>query len=172
MAQPYASTVRSCLGSSVADMTRGTLSERARLRPVLLGMLASNLMVGAAAGSPSQDYMLYCMGCHGAQAQGVPGKVPPLAHALGRFMRSPEGRDYVLRVPGAANSMLTDQQLAEVLNWIAQRFAGAVLLSDGELFSAQEVTALRHTPLASVQATRREVLKELAATGSAPSTDY
>jgi mono/diheme cytochrome c family protein len=130
------------------------------------------LFASMASPSPAQNYMLQCMGCHGPSAEGVPGKVPPLAKTLVQFMRIPEGRNYVLRVPGAANSMLTDQQLAEVLNWIAQRFAGAVLLSDGELFSAQEVTALRHTPLASVQATRREVLKELAATGSAPSTDY
>ena len=43
----------------------------------------------AAHASPAQDYMLNCMGCHGTEAQGVPGKVPPLANALSRFMRTP-----------------------------------------------------------------------------------
>ena len=116
--------------------------------------------------------MLYCMGCHGPQAEGVPGKVPPLAHALGRYMRSPAGRNYILRVPGAANSVLSDAQLAGVLNWLAQTFDPQELSSDVPLFSAAEVTSVRHTPLPSVLATRREVVRELAATGPAPPASY
>ena len=56
--------------------------------------------------------MLYCMGCHGDTAHGVPGKVPALAGVLPLYMRTSEGRNYVLRVPGAANSVLSDAQLA------------------------------------------------------------
>jgi hypothetical protein len=62
--------------------------------------------------------------------------------------------------------------LAGVPNWIAGRFGGeqpAALVSP---FTAQEVAAIRRTPMASVQATRREVVKELAASGSAPAQDY
>src|SRR3954453_20459132 len=73
----------------------------------------------ANAANPAQDYTLNCMGCHGNEAQGIPGKVPPLANALSRFMRSPEGRNYVLRVPGATSSALSNEQLAPVLNWLA-----------------------------------------------------
>jgi hypothetical protein len=122
--------------------------------------------------NPAQDYMLYCMGCHAAQAEGVPGKVPPLAHSLGRFMRTPAGRNYVLRVPGAANSVLSDAQLAAVLNWLAQEFNSDELTPDVPMFTAAEVTALRHTPLVSVLATRRDVVSGLAATGPAPATNY
>jgi hypothetical protein len=122
--------------------------------------------------SPPQDYMLHCMGCHGASAEGVPGKVPPLAHTLIQFMRSPAGRSYVLRVPGASNSMLSDAQLAAVLNWIAARFGADALPASAPPFTTQEVSTHRHTAMASVQATRREVLKELAASGSAPAEDY
>src|SRR5262252_5452509 len=89
--------------------------------PALLGA-ALLLAARAACASPAQDYMLYCMGCHGAEAQGVPGKIPPLAVALALFMRTAEGRDYVLRVPGAANSALPDAQLAAVLNWLAASY--------------------------------------------------
>ena len=64
--------------------------------------LAASSCAVAARAAPPQDYMLYCMGCHGTQAQGVPGKIPPLAGALSLFMRTAEGRNYVLRVPGAA----------------------------------------------------------------------
>jgi cytochrome c553 len=127
---------------------------------------------GAARASPAQDYMLYCMGCHGAQAEGVPGKIPPLAHSLGRFMRMPAGRNYVLRVPGAANSVLSDAQLAAVLNWLAQEYSSEELTADVPMFTAAEVTALRHSPLASVLAARQEVVRDLAATGPAPPANY
>jgi mono/diheme cytochrome c family protein len=127
---------------------------------------------GAARASPAQDYMLYCMGCHGAQAQGVPGKVPPLAHSIGRFMRSAAGRDYLMRVPGAANSVLSDAQLAAVLNWLAEEFNTDEITADMPKFTAAEVGARRHVPLGSVLARRREVVRDLAATGAAPPADY
>ena len=138
----------------------------------LLAAAAASIFATVAHASPQQDYILYCMGCHGPQAEGVPGKVPPLAHALGRYMRSPAGRNYILRVPGAANSALSDAQLAGVLNWLAQTFDAQELSSDVPLFSAAEVTSQRHSPLPSVLATRREVVRELAATGLAPPASY
>jgi len=116
--------------------------------------------------------MLYCMGCHGPQAEGVPGKVPPLAHSLGLFMRSAGGRNYVLRVPGAANSALSDAQLAAVLNWLAQEFNSGELTAEVPMFTTAEVTSLRHSPLASVSAARREVVRDLAARGAAPPANY
>ena len=116
--------------------------------------------------------MLYCMGCHGAEGQGVPGKIPPLAHALAHYMRTPAGRDYVLRVPGAASSVLSDAQLAAVLNWVAAQYNAAELAPDVALFTTEEVARSRHTPLADVLATRREVVRALAAEGAAPGLDY
>jgi hypothetical protein len=121
--------------------------------------------------SPAQDYLLYCMGCHGAQAQGVPGKVPPLATSLALFMRSADGRNYLLRVPGAANSALSDTQLAAVLNWLAESY-GAPGEPRPAPFTVAEVTEVRHTPLADVQARRREVIRALAATGATPAAQY
>lgn len=128
--------------------------------------------LSTARANPHQDYVLYCMGCHGAEAEGVPGKVPPLAHALGRYMRTPEGRNYILRVPGAANSVLSDAQLADVLNWLAKTYDGDELPASVPLFSAAEVTRTRHSPLPSVLATRREVVQALATTGLAPPASY
>ena len=134
-------------------------------------VLAAFVPAGAVrAASPEEDYTLFCMGRHGAQAQGVPGKIPPLAGTLALFMRTPAGRDYVLRVPGAANSALTDAQLTAVLNWLAERFAPA-----GEPpppFTVEELARVRRTPLANVQATRRAVVEALAAQGAAPAAQY
>ena len=129
------------------------------------------LAAQTAAASPAQDYMLYCMGCHGDTAHGVPGKVPPLAGVLPLYMRTSEGRNYVLRVPGAANSVLSDEGLAGVLNWLAATYPAAGE-NPPKPFSVAEVTNVRHVPLANVQATRREVVQALASSGPAPAPAY
>ena len=134
--------------------------------------MAACLFTGAVAANPAQDYMLYCMGCHGPQAEGVPGKVPPLAHALGLYMKTPAGRNYVLRVPGAANSALSDSELAAVLNWLAVSHSAGELSSDTPMFTPAEVAKLRHVPLESVLAARREVIGAIAAAGQAPPVEY
>jgi len=142
-------------------MVRGTVLAAA--------LLAAAALAGRASASPEQDYVLYCMGCHGETAQGVPGKIPPLATTLARFMRTSAGRDYLLRVPGAANSALPDAQLAAVLNWLSERYPvpGA---SPPAPFSTEEVARVRHTPLADVHAARRAAVR--AATGAAPAEEY
>ena len=126
----------------------------------------------ANAANPTQDYALNCMGCHGTEARGIPGKVPPLANALSRFMRSPEGRNYVLRVPGAANSALSNEQLAAVLNWLAVTYDSSASATQPAPFTSTEVAAVRHQPLLSVLATRSAVVHNLATTGPSPPPRY
>jgi len=141
----------------------------AALAAAWAGLLAS---AAAHGGNPAQDYVLNCMGCHGTGAQGIPGKVPPLANALRRFMRTPEGRNYVLRVPGAANSALSDEQLAAVLNWLAATYDTGAVPSQLAPFTRSEVATLRHQPLIAVLATRKAVVNALAATGPSPPSQY
>lgn len=87
-------------------------------------------------------------------------------------MRTAAGRNYLLRVPGAANSVLSDAQLAAVLNWLAQTFEADELSAGVPLFTAAEVSGVRRQPLASVLAARREVVRDLSTTGRAPPADY
>ena len=63
------------------------------------------------------NYMLNCQGCHAGDGRGL-GDVPALKGFVGNFLSSNEGRAYLIRVPGSANSPLTDVELAEVVNWI------------------------------------------------------
>jgi mono/diheme cytochrome c family protein len=144
----------------------------ARRAAIAVACAIAVLICQLAQASPAQDYMLHCMGCHGAQAQGVPGKIPPLANALSRFMRTAEGRNYVLRVPGAANSALSDSQLAAVLNWLAVNFDTKAAAGSPAPFTTEEVSRLRHQPLVAVLAARSAVVRDLAATGSAPPAQY
>lgn len=141
-------------------------------RAIAVAYAFALLACGGARASPAQDYMLHCMGCHGTEAQGVPGKIPPLANALTRFMRTAQGRDYVLRVPGAANSALSDAQLAAVLNWLATTYDTGAKAQSPAPFTSAEVSRTRHTPLVSVLAARSAVVKSLAASGAAPPAQY
>ena len=77
---------------------------------------------GAASADPRSDYLMHCAGCHLADAAGVPPYVPSLAGPLGPIVASAEGRDYVARVPGAAQTPLSDDELAAVLNWVLLEF--------------------------------------------------
>ena len=145
---------------------------RLKCLPAALALTAATATAPAWS-NPEQSYMLYCQGCHGDQAQGVPGKVPPLAGSLALFMRSTAGRDYLLRVPGAANSALTDTQLTAVLNWLAESFPPAgVTTPRPEPFTVAELAKARRSPLANVREARREVLRSLAASGPAPPAEY
>lgn len=89
---------------------------RCRIFVVLL------LLSGLAAAGPRSDYLLHCAGCHRADGTGLPPEVPSLAGPLGAVAASPEGRDYLARVPGAAQAPLTDAELAAVLNWVLEEF--------------------------------------------------
>ncbi len=129
---------------------------------IALGLGAAST---ALAGGPQQDYVLYCMGCHGPAGRGVPGKVPGFAGTLTRFMRTPEGREYLLRVPGAANSPVSDGQLAGILNWAAQCFDAAPGSEPPAPFTASEVAAHRHQPLAAVSERRHALVEALRASG-------
>ena len=79
--------------------------------PFILVSLAASADAFA---DPKTDYLLYCRGCHLADGSSVPPQVPTLLNVIGRIVATPEGRDYVIRVPGVAQSALPDKQLAAV----------------------------------------------------------
>lgn len=69
--------------------------------------------------SPSVNYKLQCMGCHREHGEGVPIRdVPMMTGFVGNYLKVEGGREFLIQVPGASLSGLTDQQLAELLNWM------------------------------------------------------
>jgi mono/diheme cytochrome c family protein len=115
--------------------------------------------------SPAEMYTLNCWGCHGAGAKGIPGTVPRLAHSMGYFLRIPEGRAYLVQVPGVENSALDDAQTAIILNWMLDTFSRAELPPDFKPYTAAEVKAYRAHRLESVIDTRSALAKKLATQG-------
>ena len=105
-----------------------------------------------------QNYLLHCMGCHGEAGRGLEGQVPSMHGTLAMLSRTPEGRYYVLRVPGVTQSTLSDEDLAEVLNWSIRTFSDAAPSKSVPPFSPQEISVARKQPLLDVAASREHAL--------------
>lgn len=72
-------------------------------------------------------------------------------------MSSPAGRDYVARVPGAAQAPLSNEALAAVLNWLLLEFNGATLPADFQALRPAEVARSRSRVLADPVRLRNEL---------------
>ena len=81
------------------------------------------------------------------------------------FSMLAEGREFVLRVPGVAQSPLTDGETAQLLNWIARNLSDVPLPGQFVDYTDQEVAGLRRKPLAAVAAARRRLLVTLTLNG-------
>ncbi len=121
------------------------------------------LLAGSAAADASRahrNYLLHCMGCHGEAGLGLEGKVPSFRQTLAKISASPQGRDYVLRIPGVTQTTLDDAGTAEVLNWVLAEFSTAQAARQIAPFTAAEVARARGRPLLEVTATRDAVLRD------------
>jgi hypothetical protein len=110
---------------------------------------------------PRVNYELQCMGCHLADGSGESGRVPSVRGTLVPFSMISAGREFVLRVPGVAQSPLTDAEVAAVLNWMARNLSDAPLPAGFRDYSAGEVRAVRGRPLPQVSAARRKLLERV-----------
>lgn len=115
----------------------------------------------ARAYQPHVSFQLQCMGCHRADGSGEEGRVPSVRRSLVAFSMLAEGREYLLRVPGVAQSPLSDLETAALLNWMARNLSDVPLPAGFVDFTAEEVGRLRHQPLVLVAATRARLLKAI-----------
>jgi len=119
------------------------------------GLLAPG---GAAAFSPAIDYAVHCQGCHRADGSGTPGSVPALAGSVGKLLRLPGGRAFVVQVPGVSTAPVDDASLAAIVNWMLARFGKDDLPPDFVPYTADEVGRLRQTPLTDVDTVRARLV--------------
>jgi mono/diheme cytochrome c family protein len=125
-------------------------------------LLALATAPASAVSGPELDYTLECAGCHRADGSGTPGSVPALRDSVARFLAVPEGRDYLARVPGAAQAPLDDAALAAVLNWMLEHFDTAHVPAGFTPYTAREVGQRRAHPLFDVEGTRKQLLERAA----------
>ena len=112
------------------------------MRKLLLAMLLS-VSAASSVADPRSHYMIHCMGCHLSDGSGSPPDVPGFDSELLELMTTEHGRAYLVQVPGASQSPISDDDLAAVINWILREYAG--LDSSGTIapLSGQEVTQYR-----------------------------
>lgn len=163
--------------TSKAASRVGGLSHRVSSLLLLVGAVAcvsaapAHADGAADAALARQHWVLNCMGCHTATGGGIPGKVPPLANSLGYFTHLPAGREYVMRVPGASNSALSDQDLADVLNWVLTTMNRDALPRDFKPYTAAEVAAHRRPAFSDVATVRAGLVRALQERGIDGVTD-
>lgn len=106
------------------------------------------------------NYQMFCQGCHTPDGRGGAG-VPRLKSFIGYFLNSQEGREYLVRVPGSANSKLNDKDLAEVLNWAILQFGEDSIPEQWQAYDAEQVGRYRQQPLLVVIEYRKQLLNTL-----------
>jgi cytochrome c553 len=122
--------------------------------PILLA-LALPMPAAAADDDVRANYLLACRGCHLADGSGVPPEVPSLRNTLGPLAAHADGRSYLVRVPAVLQSRLSDEKLAQVLNWVLTEFNAETLPVDFRPLTTAEVTAARKQVLADPVGYRR-----------------
>jgi len=127
--------------------------------------LALVLFVAAApaalAHDPKTNYTLHCQGCHVADGSGLEGKVPSMRPTLVPMALFPEGRRFLVQVPGVAQSSLSDAETAALLNWMVRNLGEQPAPARLREFTAAEVARYRATRLLEVRATRAQVMARI-----------
>ncbi len=121
------------------------------------------VMANAAYADPETDYLLHCSGCHLPDGRSVPPEVPTLRDEIGKIVSMPKGRTYIVRVPGAAQTSLSDKELANVLNWVLTEFNADTLPVDFEPLDENEVGKARKNVLADPIRYRAEIWQDYGA---------
>jgi hypothetical protein len=114
--------------------------------------------------APQSDYVEHCSGCHGMQGNSAPADIPVLRNRVGYFLCTPQGRDYLIRLPNVAYSAISDnQELADMMNFVVFGLGGNSAPKSAKPFTASEVARLRTRALAteSLIAVRADVVSKL-----------
>lgn len=137
------------------------------LRAFIIAIMAwAAAALPAAAGSPQYNYMLVCSGCHGVDGAGSPeNRVPSLRGTIGHFLKVPNGREFLIQVPGTSHSHLSDAEVAELANWMLKAFSAAETPPGTPKYTKDEVSALRANPLTDVPAARAAIINQLRSKG-------
>ncbi len=123
-----------------------------------IAVLLGCALAASVAAGPKSDYMIHCMGCHMMDGSGMPPEVPSFDDRLAEIVAKDGGRAYLIRVPGASQSPLSDEALANVLTWVLKEYASAALPDDFRDFTGAEVAKFRPMILADPEKVRRKLL--------------
>jgi cytochrome c553 len=118
---------------------------------------------------PAQIYARNCQGCHGELGTSVK-EIPALAGRVGYFARIADGRRYLVQVPNVALNPSSDEDIAELLNWVLETYSREQLPADFQPYTAAEVGELRKARIDAVTE-RKRIVQELVSCGLIASAD-
>lgn len=125
-----------------------------------LGAVAALAMAPAAAQerSAAANYVLRCAGCHGMTGEGTAvGGVPTFRGSVSTIASDDQGRTYMTNVPGVLSASLSDAEIAEVFNYVLDRWGDEPVLP----FTAEEVAERRGAGVGDIVAYRRDLADRL-----------
>lgn len=162
-----AAAVLLCAGPAVALVAANTSAADAAADAAAARPASDPLRLAVRA-----DYVLQCAGCHRVDGRGS-GRhgIPDFRNSVGSFVHLPQGREYLVRVPGAAQSQLNNAELAAVLNWIVEEFSPAQLPENFRPYTEQEVAQVRPRRYEDVVPVRHGLAQALTGLGL-PLADY
>ena len=106
------------------------------------------------------QYVHHCTGCHQLDGSGVPASgVPSMRGALGRFLQVPGGRQFIVQVPGVMNTVLSDEQIADMMNWLLAHVTPQTVPAGTPPYTALEIASLRANRPVDVAATREALAR-------------
>ena len=116
--------------------------------------------------SEASLYTVHCAGCHNMDGSGHPNQgVPDMRGVLGYFQKLPQGRAFLVQVPGVNNAGLDNAQITRLTNWVVQRFSAATVPAGWKPYTQEEVEAYRLQRPSEISATRARIVQELEALG-------
>lgn len=139
---------------------------RPRFEPLAALSLIAVCSIGAVHAEPDRraaaDYLLHCSGCHDRDGSGHPtAGIPDFRNQVGYFTRTPEGRAFLMQVPGLLNAGLSDARAAAVVTWLVREFAGPSLPPDFTPYTADEARRYREVRPLDIIGTRDRLYREV-----------
>lgn len=114
--------------------------------------------------SPAVNYQLQCLGCHLTNGEGAPrSDIPMMEGFVGHFLKVEGGREFLIRVPGASQSALSNSQLAELLNWMLKDdgIAGGSAPKGFKPYTGEEVEAYRDKMIKDLPGYRLNLIEQI-----------
>jgi hypothetical protein len=143
-----------------------------RLLRTLVLLLSVAVAVGPALASKSPaerariDYVLHCSGCHALDGSGVESRgIPRVKDQIGYYLRLPEGRAFLMQVPGLLSAGLSDERAAGVTNWMIEYFAGSSMPETFVPYTAADAKRYRESKPPDIAGARQALAARLVSAG-------
>ena len=147
-------------------MRVGILRSAVTFSALTLALAATAFAADKSGTRARTDYLLHCSGCHGQDGTGKPEKgIPRFTDQVGFFLKLPEGRAFLMQVPGLLSANMPDDRAAAVVTWMIKEFAGLSMPEKLEPYTAAESKRYKAERPADIMGRRNEIYAKLLAQG-------